>query len=234
MVKLLDVTVNIKGYYIMHDKKMLDIFRIPAYSFKFKNHNKFKENWIKFIDEYDYKTKDKHFLITDANLHKKELFNPLRVFFLECLYSVTSDLGFHCDMGITSMWATKHLHDNHHHSHIHGNTLFAAVYYLHSDTENVSSTVFQNPISDLITMVKMHKTSSKISSSYNYEYSEKFEEGKLVIFPGWLRHYVNNNNGENRQIIGFNSMPIGITTSDPFDRYNYHDFRNEKMFGDVE
>ena len=219
-----------------HSMKMLDVFRVPVYSFKFNEHDKFKDSWTNFIDEYDYKNKIKHFLITDPNLHKKELFNPLRVFFLECLYSALSDIDIHHDVGITSMWATKQLRDNYHHSHTHGNTFFAGVYYLRSDSEEASPTIFENPISDLINMIRINKSPRKnkpnMTSSYEYQHVEKFEEGKMIIFPGWLRHRVKNNKDENRQIIGFNSMPIGITTTDPFDRYIYQDFRNIPMFSD--
>lgn len=213
-----------------HSMKMLDIFRVPVYSFKFKDHDKFKDSWTKFIDEYEYKNIQKHFSITDANLHKRELFNPLRVFFLECMYSALNDIGFTTDIGITSMWATKQIRDNYHHSHTHGNTLFAGVYYLGTDSEKASPTVFENPISDLINFVRMRPLKKdRVSSSYDHQYNEEFEEGKLVIFPGWLRHHVKNNKNENRQIIGFNTMPIGITKRDRFDRYNYQDFRNLPM-----
>ena len=218
-----------------HSMKMLDIFRVPVYSFKFKEHQQFKQDWTKFIDEYEYKKTQKHFLITDPNLHKRELFNPLRVFFLECVYSVLSDIGFDNDVGITSMWATKHLRDNYHHSHTHGNSFFAGVYYLNSDSEEASSTVFENPIFDFISLIRINKPDAerpRTSSSYDHQYKERFEEGKLVIFPAWLRHHVKSNKNENRQIIGFNTMPIGITATDPFDRYVYQDFRNLPMFGD--
>jgi hypothetical protein len=90
-------------------------------------------------------------------------------------------------------------------------------------------------VSDLINFIRMRPLKKdRVSSSYDHQYNEEFEEGKLVIFPGWLRHHVKNNKNENRQIIGFNTMPIGITKRDRFDRYFYQDFRNLPMHGDDE
>lgn len=214
--------------------KMLDIFRLPVFSFEFEDHHLYKEEWSKFIAEYPYegKRKKSHFSITTPNLHKNELFNPLRVFFLECLYHVLSELGMHHDMGLTSMWATNQTHSQYHHMHTHGNTFMAGVYYLNSDAESPSGTVFQNILSDFM-MTRMNTFKKpKISTTFSYEYTSEFKEGRLVIFPPWLRHTTKLNKGEVRQVVAFNSMPIGITTGDQHDRYLYQDFRNMPMHGD--
>jgi hypothetical protein len=71
-----------------------------------------------------------------------------------------------------------------------------------------------------------------MSSSYSHQYHEPFEEGKLVIFPAWLRHTTKTSKNEKRQVIGFNTMPIGMTTTDQHDRYYYQDFRDKPMWGD--
>lgn len=213
---------------------MLDVFRIPVYTFKFDQHEKYKEEWSKFVAEFPFIEKNKRstFYSTTSNLHKTDLFNPLRVFFLECLYEVTSDLGFNFDMGITGMWGTHHHKKGYHHVHTHGNSLFVGVYYLNSDSEEPSGTVFENILGDFM-LTRIHRSkSAKISSSFNNKYTCPFEEGKLLIFPAWLRHTTEQNKGNKRQIIGFNTMPIGMTTIDEYDRYIYDDFRDKPMWGD--
>jgi uncharacterized protein (TIGR02466 family) len=221
----------------MHDMKMLDIFRIPVYSFKFKEHDNFKQSWSEYIEEYDYdrhkKLRKKRFDITNPNLHKEKLFNPIRVFFLECMYEAMSDLTFTHDIGITSCWAVKQGHNGYHHVHTHGNSLFGAVYYLDSDAEKPSGTIFQNVMGDFMSIrMGRHSNKPNFTTTFNHEHHEPWEEGKLVIFPGWLRHTTKTNMGETRKIIGFNTMPIGKTVIDPYDRYDYEDFRDSEMFGD--
>ena len=222
----------------MHDMKPIEIFKIPVYSFKFKDHYLYKEEWSNFLRDYEYKGKKKkeHFSITNPNLHKDNVFNPLRVFMLECLYEVLKDCGMHFDVGLTSMWGTQQSHGGYHHVHTHGNSFFAGVYYLKSEgADEPSGTVFQNALSDFM-MIRMHKPYSNLqpakSTTFDFQHHEKFEEGKMVIFPAWLRHTTKTNNGERRQILAFNSMPIGKSSNDPYDRYDYHDFRNESMCGD--
>jgi uncharacterized protein (TIGR02466 family) len=221
----------------MHDMKIVDLFRLPVFSFKFRDHEKYKDIWLsKIEDEKIWKPKkNKTVTLSDPNLHKIEEFNPLRVFFLECLYEVLTELGMNTHIGLTSMWATKHDNSDFHHSHTHANTLFAGVYYFDSDNKTPSGTVFNNVMGDFYQFNRLTKpvpNRNKLSHSFHYEYEEPFEEGKLVIFPGWLRHTTKKNKSEKRYIIGFNSMPIGQSDSDPYDRYYYQDFRDKQMFGD--
>ena len=217
-----------------YSKEMLDIFRLPVYTFKFDQHAKYKEEWSKYVTEYPYSGKRKRssFCSTTPNLHKTDLFNPLRVFFLECLYEVMSDIGFHCDLGLTSMWGTHHPEKGYHHSHAHFNSFFVGVYYLNSDTEETSGTVFENVLGDFMLTRPRPMKFAKVSTFYAHKYTCPFEEGKLIIFPAWLRHSTESNKGNMRQIIGFNAMPIGLTAGDEYDRYMYDDFRDKPMYGD--
>jgi len=144
--------------------EMLDIFRIPVYSFKFEEHEKFKQSWSQYLDEYDYsknkKLKKNHFDITGPNLHKQQLFNPIRVFFLQSIYEMMSDITLNHDVGITSCWGVKQGHNGYHHVHTHGNSLFGAVYYLDSDAQNPSGTIFQNILGDFMS-IRMGQNSRK-------------------------------------------------------------------------
>ena len=126
-----------------HEMKMIDLFRIPIFEFKFKDHDLYKQQLINDINKDLIKKPSNTFKITGPNLHKKKEFNPIRVFFLECLYQATSHCKFNMDIGITSMWSTKHEKDDFHHTHTHGNTFFVGVYYLDSNSEEPSGTVFQ-------------------------------------------------------------------------------------------
>jgi hypothetical protein len=70
------------------------------------------------------------------------------------------------------------------------------------------------------------------TNSFQHRHQTKWEEGKLVIFPASLRHFTNPFKGKERAIAGFNMMPIGMTTTDPFARYVYQPFMDQQMQGD--
>ena len=57
-----------------------------------------------------------------------------------------------------------------------------------------------------------------------------FEEGSLLMFPGWLEHTTDRNRNEDpRTVIAFNVMPVGKTNVDPYDRYNYQSVEEAEM-----
>jgi len=64
-------------------------------------------------------------------------------------------------------------------------------------------------------------------------HTERFEEGTLIIFPAWLPHDTARNNMQRtnttRYILSFNSMPVGSTNVDMFDRYDYPDPSKMKL-----
>ena len=51
-----------------------------------------------------------------------------------------------------------------------------------------------------------------------------FVEGDFVVFPAWTLHGTHpNQSKETRYIIGVNSMPVGKTSDEPYDRFFYPD-----------
>jgi hypothetical protein len=218
----------------------LDMFRLPVYEFKNPDHAQFKEQWLDYTRDNWFDTaRGMHF--TNPNLHKMDLFNPL-VDFMGCsMAEVLTDLDMIMDFGFTGVWGTFQKNNGVHHPHTHGNSMFAAVYYLHSDHEEGGGTVFENVIADFnpFRMQKLGDASFertdgtlKQTSSFHHRHQTKWEEGKLVIFPASIRHYTNPFKGTERAIIGFNMMPIGISRSDPFSRYVYQPFMDQQMQGD--
>jgi hypothetical protein len=219
----------------------LDMFRLPVYEFRNPNHAQFKEQWLEHIrkDKWFDTHAGMHF--TNHSLYKMDLFKPL-VDFMGCsMAEVLTDLNMIMDFGFTGVWGTYQVNDAKHHPHTHGNSMFAAVYYLHSDNEDGGGTVFENVIADF-NSIKMMKTGDASfertdgtptqTNSFQHRHQTKWEEGKLVIFPASLRHFTNPFKGKERAIAGFNMMPIGMTTTDPFARYVYQPFMDQQMQGD--
>lgn len=219
----------------------LDMFRLPVYEFQNPDHDQFKEQWLEHIrkDKWFDTHTGMHF--TNPSLHKMDLFNPL-VHFMGCsMAEVLTDLGMIMDFGFTGVWGTYQVNDAKHHPHTHGNSMFAAVYYLHSDNEDGGGTVFENVIADF-NSIKMMRTGDASferadatpiqTNSFQHRHQTKWVEGKLVIFPASLRHFTKPFKGTERAIAGFNMMPIGMTTTDPFARYVYQPWMEQPMHGD--
>jgi len=221
--------------------KQVDIFRIPVYEFINNEHAYYKDAWLNYIRDNKQFIEYEGINYTHPNLHKEKVFKPFKDFLISSVKLVLSDMDMEWDFGITSMWGTHQTIQGKHSSHTHGNNLFAAVYYLHADRPQESGTVFENVMADLNPIKLKRQTHSSIhnnestpmrSSFLDNLHKVKFEEGKLVIFPAWLRHRTYPYQGRERAIIGANIMPIGLTDTDPYDRYDYQNFSDRPMLGD--
>lgn len=216
--------------------KKLDVFRIPVYEFKFEDHNRYASEWKNYIDGYPHYSiaSGKTVKISLPNLHKSGVWAPLTLFARRCIDELRNDLSFHFEMDITSMWSTVQEEGGFHHMHTHKNSAFVGIYYLYSDVEDANGTFFHNSMSDFSPFkseIDAYKVKDE-SSWYEPMHHVSFEAGKLVLFPAWLRHSGMPHKGKNRQIIAFNVMPIGQIDRDPYQRYRYADFRDQKMFYD--
>jgi uncharacterized protein (TIGR02466 family) len=217
----------------------LDVFRVPAYTFYFEDHSKFVDEWKLYNDNYKYYTSSNNnsVKLSLPNFHKSGVWAPLTSFFEKCLSEVLVDLKFDFEIGITSMWSTIQGRGGYHHMHTHKNCMFVGTYYLYSDVDYPNGTTFHNSMSDFSPFKtsgfyggKGDKSLKDMESTswFDGAHHVPFEAGKLVIYPGWMRHSGIPHKGENRQIVAFNAMPIGKLDKDPLQRYHYADFRDMK------
>ena len=203
-----------------------ELFSIPIYKFKFDQHKELKPSFMQYLSDPEVFSKNtalgSALLFSHPNLHVEKTFEPFVDFTKEKLNLVMEDLGFKPSIQITGMWATKHMDMGFHHRHTHGNSFLAGVYYLHGNEQN-SGTTFYNThkYHSYIIPSRIKDKHPKINSSY----ATSFEEGVLWIFPSWLEHSTGVNNARltnvARHILSFNTMPLGPTNHDEFDRYDY-------------
>lgn len=215
----------------------LDVFRVPAYTFKFEDHDKYVEEWKAYNDSYPHYVTSKNSAVKLSlpNFHKSGVWKPLTMFFERCIEELKDELKFDFEMGITSMWSTIQYNGGYHHMHTHKNCMFVGTYYLYSDVEEPNGTIFHNSMIDFTPFrtVGLYgggggKTLQELESTSWFDGSHHvpFEAGKLVMYPGWMRHSGMPHPGHNRQIVAFNVMPIGQMDKDPYQRYHYNDFRD--------
>ena len=210
----------------------LKLFSIPLYKFKYPSHTDFKAAIMPYLwDDEVWKgagPSNSHVDFTTPNLHKMEMFNPIKMFIKQSLEEAMTDLGFEPNIQMTGMWGTRHKGNQYHHRHSHQNSFLAGVYYLSGTQEN-SGTIFYNVHRRHTHIVPAMKTQMKIRNDWVHP----FEEGTLIIFPAWLEHSTHANNlnktTSTRHILSFNSMPLGKTTNDVFDRFNFQDVSDVEM-----
>ena len=203
------------------------------FKFKFDKHLEVKPVIMNYLvsEECEYPVNFNGLCITKPNLHQKKQFKEIKEFFEICLQQSMTALGYYPNQQITSMWATKHENDGAHHKHQHENTFLVGVYYLHGN-ERSSGTILYNPLKLLINYIMPKKLPDNDSQKriMNTNTINNFEEGTFIVFPSWIEHSTNNNNIEStkseRYILGVNSMPLGSTNRDPYNRFNYQDISN--------
>ena len=146
-----------------------------------------------------------------GDIHKEEPMLPLIAFFHDCLEYMRCDLALQVEeLKISLSWANwaPGKSGAGHPLHRHPYSYLSGVYYF---TEG-SRTVFQDPVD-----IRNLDTLEIIRDHFDGPY-EKFEAepGKLLIFPGWLRHFSEPQAREDdRFTMSFNALPHGAVNAGP-------------------
>ena len=146
-----------------------------------------------------------------GDIHKEEPMLPLIGFFHDCLEYMRCDLALQVEeLKISLSWANWAPGQSGagHPLHRHPYSYLSGVYYF---TEG-SRTVFQDPVD-----IRNLDTLEIIRDHFDGPY-EKFEAepGKLLIFPGWLRHFSEPQAREDdRFTMSFNALPHGAVNAGP-------------------
>jgi len=146
-----------------------------------------------------------------GDIHKEEPMEPLIEFFHDCLEFIRCDLALQVeDLKISLAWANWAPGQSGagHPLHRHPYSYLSGVFYF---TEG-SNTVFQDPVD-----IRNLDTLEIIRDHFDGPY-EKFqaEPGKLLVFPGWLRHYSEPQSGvDDRFTMSFNALPHGAVNAGP-------------------
>jgi hypothetical protein len=204
-------------------KETRGIFSTPLYTFTFENHSLLKEKTIEYLlneEIYNkYSGYASHIKISHPNLHKEPIFQEYHDFMFECMRFAMDDMGYVPNISTTAMWATKQQRGQFHHPHKHGNTFLAGVFYFHGN-DVTSGTDFLKPEN----LLQINPTKNKKPEKMSARYSSPFIEGDFIVFPAWTMHgTLPNRSLEDRYILGINSMPVGKTLDEPYDRFVYPD-----------
>ena len=146
-----------------------------------------------------------------GDIHKEPEMEPLINFFLDAVDDVRSELFLQVDeLRISLAWAnfSPSGSGSGHPLHRHPYSYLSGVFYF---TEG-SDTVFQDPVD-----IRNLDTLEIIRDDFDGPYANfQAERGKLLVFPGWLRHFSNPNPvGADRYTMSFNTLPHGRVNAGP-------------------
>lgn len=217
----------------------INLFAVPVFKFRYPKHKEQKLSFMGYLESDDvYKNvrnPGTSVDFTSPNLHKIPLFKEISKFFVECVNQSMEELGYVGNTQITSLWGTRHKEGIGHHKHYHSNTFLAGVYYLHG-SENSSGTIFYNnrPYTNYIVPELLPQRQDKdLYRNITDRWASSFEEGAFLVFPAWLEHSTQINEisttGTNRYVLAINTMPVGSTNNDVFDRFNYREIKDSPM-----
>ena len=189
-----------------------DIFPTRVYEYRLDDDQAIDQalNYIKTLEFQMYKY-PAGVRTSKGDIHKDPEMQPLINFFLDAVDDIRSELYLQVEeLRISLAWANFAPSGSGagHPLHRHPYSYLSGVFYF---TEG-SDTVFQDPVD-----IRNLDTLEIIRDNFDGPTENfKAERGKLLVFPGWLRHFSNPNPvGVDRYTMSFNTLPHGRVNAGP-------------------
>ena len=187
--------------------KKTDIFTTPIWECFFDNFDIQKNNFLKAIELYKKSNRSVHFSnyhgYQSKNIKHLKEFENIFKFIENKTLLIMKDYDFvECDCSIESAWFNiNDSRSSFNLPHIHGN-VFSGVFYLKVPKESGEIFFPNRSINPLWRGFNyLNKYSRKIGILHNVNP----EEGKIIIFPSYVEHFVSTNNHNDERIsISFN------------------------------
>jgi uncharacterized protein (TIGR02466 family) len=133
---------------------------------------------------------------------------PLDLLFSEIMtYSsiFSKDIGLKNSLHMNNIWVNINGYKDNNKSHIHSDCVLSGVYYCQAPI-NSGALQFPHPLNELLEYEWKHNVVSNYNNYTSQLMSVTPKNNLLLLFPGWLRHYVDPNlNKKNKRIsLSFN------------------------------
>lgn len=192
--------------------KIKEIFPIRIYETEFPDFDKIKESVVKELEKHFSKNLlgeefidqqgNRSIRRTTPDLHKDPNLKPL-VDFIEFHgkeYWKILNLTKKADPYVMHMWANSIPKGGHTPNHNHNPVPVGGVLYINAGPE-MGNLFLEDPL-DLLNGRMPLDFHHNTNSLYH---EEEVRDGKLLLFPGWLRHYTySNQSNQDRIVISFN------------------------------
>jgi uncharacterized protein (TIGR02466 family) len=194
------------------DGQFKDIFPIRIYEAEYPNFQSIKQKLIEDLEPHfdtlapgnQYWDKDKSPLIyrTLPNLEKEDKFKHILDFVEHHGKKYWKELNFtsRVEPYVLHSWSNKIPPGGFTPVHVHTPIPVAAAFYVHA-RDDMGELEIENPID---TIEKLVPRDNNLAPYFN-THRVSISDGKLVLFPGWIRHYTRSNtSNETRIIMSFN------------------------------
>lgn len=142
-----------------------------------------------------------------TQLHLEDAFAPLSRLVTEQAGAALTSVGYQpVDLAVTEMWANRSDPGAGHPLHTHANSFLSAVYYV-SVPESGGAISFSDPVAQRqVFSVQVAAPTMDIAHVINFNVAD----GDLIIFPSWLIHGVEPNEGTATRVsLAANIMATG-------------------------
>jgi len=131
---------------------------------------------------------------SDLNVHTLPEFAQLTTAIIASAQQIFDELGYDPNYGpsVDNMWVNVSPRYAYNRSHTHPNTLWSGVYYVQAP-EGAGRIHFADPRAEAVVMTPRYVPDRKRRREMWTEVYYQPIEGRLILFPSWLRHEVEPN-----------------------------------------
>lgn len=143
---------------------------------------------------------------SDTALHRREPFSRLNEPIFKALWTVGRTMGYAANstIDITGMWANVLPTGGHNKFHSHPNSLWSGVFYVRAD-EGAGRIVFSDPRPAACALQAVVEDARDVPRECQPVVKYSARPGRLILFPGFLGHEVEPNEGSSDRIsLSFN------------------------------
>ena len=146
---------------------------------------------------------------SETNMHELPQFKPLVDELFKMTTEVFKEEWLDRQPRLGNMWANINYQGGYNRPHIHPNTLFSGVYYVHAQP-NSGKLVCNDPRPGIQTVMPVRKPGQPPKHLWRETHLEP-KPGRIIMFPAWLWHSVEPNQSNDIRIsVSFNFIQDGF------------------------
>ena len=146
---------------------------------------------------------------SETNMHELPQFKPLVDELFKMTIEVFKEEWLDRQPRLGNMWANINYQGGYNRPHIHPNTLFSGVYYVHAQP-NSGKLVCNDPRPGIQTVMPVRKPGQPPKHLWRETHLEP-KPGRIIMFPAWLWHSVEPNQSNDIRIsVSFNFIQDGF------------------------
>jgi uncharacterized protein (TIGR02466 family) len=146
---------------------------------------------------------------SETNMHELPQFKPLVDELFKMQYQVFKEEWLDREPRLGNMWANINYQGGYNKPHIHPNSLFSGVYYVHAQP-NSGKLVCNDPRPGIQTVMPIRKPGKPPKHLWRETHIDP-KPGRIIMFPAWLWHCVEPNQSNDIRIsVSFNFIQDGF------------------------